>query len=153
MAFSSTEQNASCVERATAWPSRYGRVFRPGHMTEPARLWLKRRSPSYLMRRGADERRECFLHPFTSFHTADSHQRVFHGRSAHVQLRIGRSGGRGRGRGAIPMETATEGAGVITRRAEAHLPCRTGRNGCPLPGLGRNRTDRGSGLQISLWRH
>ncbi|GLJ49390.1 hypothetical protein SUGI_1045060 [Cryptomeria japonica] len=100
-----------------AGPSRNGRVFWRGHMVEPAKLRVEQSSLLYLTRGGTDE---CFVRQFSSFHTADFHKEVFHGRFVHMQLRIGRS--EGKGRGAIPMEIATKCARVTARRAWAHIP-------------------------------
>ncbi|GLJ16633.1 hypothetical protein SUGI_0285480 [Cryptomeria japonica] len=93
------------------------RIFLRGHMVEPAKMQVEQSSLSYLTRGGTNA---CFLHQFSSFHVANFHKQVFHGRFAHMQLRIGRS--EGRGKGAIPMEIATKRARVIAGRGGAHIP-------------------------------
>jgi len=60
-----------------------------GHMAKPAGPRLKRDSSSHVMAGGADECREGSSHPF-SFDTADSYQRIRHGRPPRIQLRMGR---------------------------------------------------------------
>ncbi|GLJ05811.1 hypothetical protein SUGI_0025850 [Cryptomeria japonica] len=100
-----------------AGPSGNGHVFWLGHMVEPAKLRAEQSFLSYLTRGGTHE---CFLHQFSSFHAAYFNKQFFHGRFAHMQLRIGRS--EGRGRGATPMEIATKHARVIAGRAGAHIP-------------------------------
>jgi hypothetical protein len=82
-----------------------------GHMAEPARPGLERCSPSHVVARRAHESREGSSHPF-SFDTADSYQRVRHGRPPSIQLRMG---SRKRGIISISMKTATEGTWMIRR--------------------------------------
>lgn len=85
-----------------------GDILGHGHMTEPARPWLKRRSPSHVVAGGAYESCEGSFHPF-AFHTADPYQRIRHGRSPGIQLRMSRRGVTT----AIFMKTATERTRVI----------------------------------------
>jgi len=86
-----------------------GDILGRGHMTEPAWPRLERRSPSHVVAGGAYERREGSSDPF-SFHTADPYQRIRHGRSPRIKLRMRR-----RGVTAISMKTATERTRMIRR--------------------------------------
>jgi len=82
-----------------------------GHMAEPARPGLERRSPSHVVGRGAYESRQGSSDPF-SFHTADSYQRIRHVRPPRIQLRMrSRSGGII----SISMKSATERTWMIRR--------------------------------------
>jgi len=98
-----------------------GDILGRGHMAEPARPGLERCSPSHVVAGGAYESREGSSHPF-SFHTADSYQRIRHGRPTRTQLRM-RS--RSKGIVSISMKTATERTWMIRRRTHASLSRRS----------------------------